>query len=153
MKIPKEALTLHIYHYEEVVCAFKWAIITHNCREAVFWGLELYDSGMMDDIFEVLLYLWIEHMGFGKHCLTTLYDILGCQQSDELDRDTWIQHVYMWSNLRTMDSTGFQILVRGALISKISSIIPLSYSSRPQNTASLQLCVIIAHLNAHTTSS
>ena len=119
MKIPKEALTLHIYHYEEVVCAFKWAIITHNCREAIFWGLELYDSGMMDDIFEVLLYLWIEHIGFGKHCLTTLYDILGCQQSDELDRDTWIKHVYCWSNMRTMDSTGFQILVRGALISKI----------------------------------
>jgi hypothetical protein len=118
MKIPKEALTLHIYQYEEVICAFKWAIITHNCREAVFWGLELYDSGMMEDIFEVLVSIWIEHIGFGKHCLTTLYDILGCQQSDELDRDTWIKHVYCWSNLRTMDSTAFQILVRGALISK-----------------------------------
>lgn len=118
MKIPKEALTLHIYHYEEVISAFKWAIIKHNCREAVFWGLELYDSGMMEDIFEVLVSIWIEHIGFGKHCLTTLYDILGCQQSDELDRDTWIKHVYVWSNMRTADSTGFQILVRGALISK-----------------------------------
>lgn len=119
MKIPKEALTLHIYQYEEVICAFKWAIITHSSREAVFWGLELYDSGMMEDIFEILISIWIEHIGFGKHCLTTLYDILGCQQSDELDRDIWIKHIYCWSNLRTMDSTAFQILVRGALISKI----------------------------------
>jgi len=118
MKIPKEALTLHIYQYEEVICAFKWAIITHNCKEAVFWGLELYDSNMMDDIFEILIGLWVEQMGFGKHCLATLYEILHCQELGDLDRHTWLKYVYEWSSIRTADSSAFQILVRGALISK-----------------------------------
>lgn len=121
MKIPKNALSLHIYQYEEVISAFRWAIITHNSREAVFWGLELYDSNMMEDIFEVLATLWIEHCGFGKHCLASLYDILHCQKSEDLEREAWIKSVYTWSNVRTADSTAFQILVRGALISKIWS--------------------------------
>lgn len=132
MKIPKESLTLHIYHYEEVICAFKWAIITHNSREAVFWGLELYDSGMMEDIFEILISLWIEHIGFGKYCLTTLYDILSCQKSNDIDRKTWIKYIYIWSSIRTTDSTAFQILIRGTLISK--SWIPYFKHNNTYNT-------------------
>jgi hypothetical protein len=116
MKITKEALTLHLYRYEEVIAALQWAIIHHLSEEAVFWGLELYDSGLMDDVFEVLMDLWAQHIGFGKHGLATLYNMIKLQQCDDLDRDIWIYSLYIWSNIRTMDTTGFQLLVRGSTI-------------------------------------
>ena len=116
MKTVKEALTLHLYRYEEVIAALQWAVIKHLPEEAIFWGLELYDSGLMDDIFEVLMALWAQHIGFGKHGLATLYNMIKLQQCEDLDRDIWIYSLYIWSNIRTMDTTGFQLLIRGSTI-------------------------------------
>ena len=116
MKIPKEVLTLHLYIYEEVIAALQWAIITHNHTEAVFWGLELYDSGLMDDVFEALIATWAQHMGFGKNCLAALYNMIQLKECEDLDRDMWIYSLYIWSNIRNMDTTAFQLLVRGSTI-------------------------------------
>jgi len=116
MKITKETLTLHLYKYEEVIAALQWAIIHNLSEEAIFWGLELYDSGLIDDVFEVLVSLWAQHIGFGKHGLAVLYNMIKLQECDNLDREMWIYSLYIWSNIRTMDTTGFQLLVRGSTI-------------------------------------
>jgi hypothetical protein len=116
MKISKEALTLHLYIYEEVLASLQWAIIHHNSKEAIFWGLELYDSSLMDDVFESLLEMWAQHLGFGKHCLAVLYNMIQLKECADLDREMWINSLYIWSNIRSMDPTSFQLLVRGSTI-------------------------------------
>jgi hypothetical protein len=113
MAISKDALTIHLYRYEEVVASLVWSIITHKTREAIFWALELFDSAMMDEIFQILSEAWVQYIGFGEGCLSILYEIERCRSNEELSRDTWIHSIYRWSTVKTIDVTGLHLLIRG----------------------------------------
>jgi hypothetical protein len=117
MAIPKDALTIHLYQYEEVVASFIWSLIRHRSRDAIFWALELFDSAMMDGIFSVLSEVWVQYIGFGEGCLSILGDIEMCRSNTDaengLSRDTWVLCVYKWSTLKSADITGLQLLIRG----------------------------------------
>ena len=112
MKYPKKALTLHLYRYEEVLACLRWSIVKRNHMEAIFWGLELYDSDMTSDLSDLLVNTWVQHIGFGRSCFSVLTDIL---RIDEMERDEFIQSLYAWCRLPTMDSTVFNMLLKGAL--------------------------------------
>lgn len=117
MKYPKNALTLHLYRYEEVVSSFTWSIINRKYTEAIFWGIELYNSGMMDDVFNRLTEAWAQYIGFAKHGYQILNDILRLEaeyQADNLDRDIFVLAIYSWCSVQ-MDSTVSQLLIRGSI--------------------------------------
>lgn len=112
MKYPKKSLTLHLYRYEEVLASLRWSIVKRNHMEAIFWGLELYDSDMMGDLSDVLVCAWVQHIGFGRSCFSVLADIL---RIDEMERGEFIDCLYAWCRLPTMDSTVFNMLLKGSL--------------------------------------
>ena len=61
MEYPKDALTLHLYRYDEVLASLEWSIVNRAHTEAVFWGLELYDSDMLAETPELLGKIWMQH--------------------------------------------------------------------------------------------
>lgn len=111
MKYPEKSLTLHLYRYEEVLSSVRWSLIKQNHTEATFWGLELYDSDMMDDLSDLLISTWVQWIGFGKSCFPILGEL---QKVSEMDRDEFIQSIYGWCRL-PRDYTGFNILLKGAI--------------------------------------
>ena len=111
MKYPKQSLTLHLYRYEEVLSSVRWSLIKQNHTEAVFWGLELYDSDMMEDLSDLLIRTWVQWIGFGKSSFSVLAEL---QKVSEMDRDEFIHSMYTWSRV-PHDSTGFSLLLKGAL--------------------------------------
>jgi len=80
--------------------------------EALFWGLELFDSDMTGDLTDLFVSVWVQSIGFGKSCFSVLSDMA---RIDEMDRDDFIHSLYAWCRLQTMDSTGFQMLLKGAI--------------------------------------
>jgi len=111
MKYPEKSLTLHLYRYEEVLASLRWSLIKQNHTEAIFWGLELYDSDMMEDLRDMLISTWIQCIGFGKSCFSVVRDLL---KVDEMKRDEFIHNLYAWCRL-PRDSTGFSLLLSGFL--------------------------------------
>lgn len=111
MKISKKCLTLHLYRRDEVLAAMRWAIITRNVHEAIFWGLELFDSDMEQDALEMLEFTWITQIGFGS--FSFLRQILSIYKSSELDRNSWINLLYSLTTLKIHDSTAYYLLIRG----------------------------------------
>jgi hypothetical protein len=111
MKYSKESLTLHLYRYEEVLSSVRWSLIKQSHTEAVFWGLELYDSDMMEDLGDILISTWVQWIGFGKSCFPVVAEL---QKVSEMDRDEFIQNMYSWCRV-PRDSTGFSLLLKGAL--------------------------------------
>jgi len=112
MKYPEKSLTLHLYRYEEVLSSIRWSLIKQNHVEAIFWGLELYDSDMMDDLNDLFVSTWIQWIGFGKSCFSVITQL---QKINEMDRDEFIHTVYGWCRL-PRDSTGFNLLLKGSLV-------------------------------------
>ena len=118
MKFSKQALTIHLYCYEEVLASLEWTIVHGRFSEAVYWAIELYDSEMLADIPELLGNVWAQHIGFGNSGLTTLEEICKMQNSLEIDRDYFINCIYSWSRMKTMnavDSSAFYLLVLGGI--------------------------------------
>jgi hypothetical protein len=122
MKEPHKILTIHLYRKEEALAALRWAIICKNYTESIFWGLELFDSDLMSEAIDILLKTWITQIGYCINGWTFLSDLIRLQQADEYSRDDFIHQLYCWSQLKTMDSTAFHLLIRGSTTS--TGIIP-----------------------------
>ena len=111
MKYPQKSLTLHLYRYEEVLSSIRWSLIKQCHTEAIFWGLELYDSDMMDDLIDLLVSIWVQWIGFGKSSFSVLVEL---QKVNEMDRDEFIQNMYGWCRI-SRDLTGFNLLLKGSI--------------------------------------
>ena len=111
MKYPENSITIHLYRYQEVVSSLIYSVIQRKYTESVFWGLELYDSGMMDGLDMKLLEAWIQYAGFGTHCYSVLLEII---EINKLDRDQWVNTLYRWSRA-IPDTTVAQLLIRGSV--------------------------------------
>jgi len=104
-------LTLHLYRVQEVLASLRCALTKHNYRETLFWALELYDSDILNESLEMLFGLWVDLYGVPLwKLLVPLYEI---QKKGELERDAWIHLIMAWSQEKSLDSTLFQVLVRG----------------------------------------
>ena len=112
MKQPEKCLTLHLYRKDEVLAGMRWAIITNNLLETVYWGLELFDSDMEQDALHMLEFIWISHIGFAS--FSFLRRILDIYKTGELDRDSWISLLNSMARMKSRDSTAFYLLIRGA---------------------------------------
>jgi hypothetical protein len=77
MKQFEKYLTTHLYRKDEVLSALRWAIVNHNIRESVYWGLELFDSDMEQDALEMLEFIWITEIGLSSitflNCIIDIY--------------------------------------------------------------------------------
>ena len=104
-----KSLTIHLYRRDEVLASLRWAIITNNYTETAFWGLELYDSNMEEDVISMLTKLWFTQIGFGSFkSLEKIRDL------DLTDRDSWVGYlISAWTRVKTRDSTAFHLLIRG----------------------------------------
>jgi len=112
MKQSEKCLTLHLYRKDEVVAAMRWAIITNNLLETVYWGLELFDSDMEQDALQMLEFIWFSQIGFAS--FSFLRRILDIYKTGELDRDSWISLLNSMARMKSRDSTAFYLLIRGA---------------------------------------
>ena len=110
MEQSKKALTIHLYLYEEVLASLRWSIMIRNYNEAIFWGLELYDSDMLD--VKPLIEFWIQQTGFTLYSLSILASLLSLK---DLSRSEFIYTIYTWCRLETMDPSCFHLLIRGSL--------------------------------------
>lgn len=114
MKQPEGHLTLHLYRKDEVLAGLRWAIITRNSREAIFWGIELFDSDMEQAGLEMLEFVWLTHIGFGS--MELVRRICEIYTTGELDRDTWISLLFDATRIRAQDSSILHLLIRGASV-------------------------------------
>ena len=104
----KNHLTIHLYRKDEALASIRWAILSRNYTEAVFWGLELYDSNMEHDAIQMLTFTWMTCIGFGSlSCLETLHTLMGA------DRNEWCQILMSWCKVPVHDTTAFHLLLRG----------------------------------------
>jgi hypothetical protein len=110
MEQSDKSLTIHLYRRDEVLASLRWAIITNNYTETAFWGLELYDSNMEEDVLSMLTRLWFTEIGFGSFkSLEKIRDL------DLTDRDSWVGYlISAWTRVKVHDSTAFHLLIRGA---------------------------------------
>ena len=100
-------LTIHLYRKDEALASIRWAILSHNHIETLFWGLELYDSNMESDAIEMLAMTWITCIGFGSFaCLESL------TKANTLDRDEWCELLMGWSRSEVRDTTSFYLMLR-----------------------------------------
>jgi len=111
MKQFKKCLTLHLYRRDEVLAAMRWAIITSNISETIFWGLELFDSDMEEDALEMLEITWVTQIGFAS--FSFLRRIINIYISGELDRDSWIYLLNSLALVKARDSSAYYLLIRG----------------------------------------
>lgn len=110
------AMTIHLYLYEEVLASLRWSLMLRNYTEAIFWGLELYDSDMLD--VKPLIEFWIQQTGFTTHSLSILASLLSL---NDLSRAQFIYMIYAWCRLES-DPTCFHLLIRGSLTSSTWNI-------------------------------
>jgi hypothetical protein len=117
MKEPHKILTIHLYRKEEALAALRWAIICKNYTESIFWGLELFDSDLMSDAIDILEKTWVSQIGYCINGWTIISDIIRLKEADEYSRDDFIHTLYSWSQVKTLDSTAFHLLIRGSTTS------------------------------------
>ena len=117
MKEPYKILTVHLYRKEEALAALRWAIICRNYTESIFWGLELFDSDLMSEAIDILLKTWLTQIGYCINGWTFLSEVIKLQQANEYSRDDFIQQLYSWSQIKSLDSTAFHLLIRGSTTS------------------------------------
>lgn len=114
MEHTKNYLTIHLYRVDEVLASIRWAILSRNHTQAIFWGLELYDSNMEAEAIQMLHMLWISRLGFGSgswNCFIQLQELF---KHKHIDRDRWCQLLMSWCRIPNHDTTGFYLLIRGA---------------------------------------
>ena len=108
MKHSKKCLTIHLYRRDEALASIRWAILSRNHTEAIFWGLELYDSNMEADTIQALASTWVSRIGFGSlRALETL------QTLRTADRESWCEILMSWCRFKIHDTTIFHLLIRG----------------------------------------
>lgn len=112
MKTSEKCLTLHLYRKDEVLSSLRIAIITRNNSEAIFWGLELFDSNMEQDALHFLESIWLTY--YGHASLGFLCRILDIYTSGQLDRISWIHLLYTVTRISERDSSIVYLLIRGA---------------------------------------
>lgn len=106
-KMNEKDLTIHLYRKDEALASIRWAILSRNHIETLFWGLELYDSNMESDAIEMLAMTWITCIGFGSFaCLESL------TKANTLDRDEWCELLMGWSRSEVRDTTAFYLMLR-----------------------------------------
>lgn len=113
MESGHEPLTKHLYRKDEVQCCFQHAILKKNLREAVFWGIELYDSNYELDALHTLGLLWLNQIGVG--CLSAWNMLVDTLRSGELERDHWIRIILSWCRISSLDCTPMALAIRGRL--------------------------------------
>ena len=97
--------TRHLYETEEVLAALSWCISKGRTKEAVFWSLELLDSGLKDMLQTELLSTWLWHFGIGR--LSAMPLLSG-------DSDEELLHVVCGlSRLPTRDRSVVTLLILG----------------------------------------
>ena len=101
-------LTIHLYRKDEALASIRWAILSRNHTEAIFWGLELYDSNMEDDLIKMLGVTWVSCIGTGSFAL-----LESLTTAKNLDRDQWCQLLYAFCKVKLHDSTAFYLMLRG----------------------------------------
>ena len=114
MEHTKNTLTIHLYRVDEVLASIRWAILSRNHTEAIFWGLELYDSNMEAEAIQMLHTIWISRLGFGTgswNCFIQLQEL--CKHK-YIDRTKWCQLLMSWCRIQNHDTTAFYLLIRGA---------------------------------------
>lgn len=107
-----QALTCHLYRKEEVIACLRHAILARNMREAVFWGLELFDSSYELDAFGLLGLTWMNQIGLA--CFGAWVNLVSILNTNELDRDQWIQILISWCKIQGRDTSPFVLLAVGA---------------------------------------
>ena len=76
------SLSRHFYRIDEVKASFKYALLKKNIRESVFWCLELIDTMMIEDVFDILLWCWF----YGSpSSYSYLLKLLELKNKDEYD--------------------------------------------------------------------
>jgi len=113
MKQSDTSLTIHLYRKDEVLAALRMAIISKELSEAVYWGVELYNSDMQSDGLELLQNIWITHIGLSSWWI--LDSILKVYETGEMDRNDWVSLLVACIGTKSHDSTVFHLLLRGAL--------------------------------------
>ena len=113
MKRSETEVTIHLYRKDEALASIRWAILSRNHTEAIFWTLELYDSNMEQDAIHMLYTVWLSRIGFAPGSLKALKEL---QDLSIADRDTWCQTIFSWCRFAIHDTTIFHILLRGASI-------------------------------------
>ena len=108
----KNCLTIHLYRKDEALASIRWAILSRNHTEAVFWGLELYDSNMESDAIQMLHTTWVSRLGFGTGSWFRFIQIQGTGK--HVDRDDWCKLIVSLCRASLHDTTAFYLLIRGA---------------------------------------
>jgi len=112
MKISEKTLTLHLYRKDETLAAMRWAIVTRNLSETIYWGIELYDSDMIQEAIKMLYSIWLTQIGIGSWSYVLGLNKLNKEET--IDRDTWINTLISFARVKHHDSTILNLLIRGA---------------------------------------
>jgi hypothetical protein len=85
-------LTRHFYKEDEVLASLMLSCLRGRLEEAAFWGLELLDSGLADEMILALRRIWL--WGFGAGSAVTVGWILGFEEAikgEELEADVLLR--------------------------------------------------------------
>lgn len=115
MKFVNKGLTKHLYRIDEVLSSLRWSIINKHIYEAMFWGIEVYESDMLQDALEMLEHVWLTNIGFGSWFCFRL--IQAIYSDGEINCDQWLSVISAFTRTEIRDSTIFHLLIRGALTS------------------------------------
>ena len=81
----------------------------------MFWGIEVYESDMLQDALEMLEHLWLTNIGFGSWFCFRL--IQAIYNDGEINCDRWLSVISAFARAEIRDSTIFHLLIRGSITS------------------------------------
>jgi hypothetical protein len=81
----------------------------------MFWGIEVYESDILQDALEMLEHLWLTNIGFGSWFCFRL--IQAIYNDGEINCDRWLSVISAFARAEIRDSTIFHLLIRGAVTS------------------------------------
>lgn len=81
----------------------------------MFWGIEVYESDMLQDALEMLEHVWLTNIGFGSWFCFRL--IQAIYNDGEINCDQWLSVISAFTRAEIHDSTIFHLLIRGAISS------------------------------------
>lgn len=113
MKFMNKGLTKHLYRIDEVLSSLRWSIINKHVYEAMFWGIEAYESDMLQDALDMLEHIWLTNIGFGSWFCFRL--IQAIYNDGEINCDQWLSVISAFTRTEIRDSTIFHLLIRGAI--------------------------------------
>ena len=114
MEHTKNTLTIHLYRVDEALASIRWAILSRNHNDAIFWGLELYDSNLEAEAIQMLHTVWISRLGFGMGSWYNFIQLQEICKHKHIDRDRLCQILMSWCRIQNHDTSAFYLLIRGA---------------------------------------